>query len=257
MSANPTATSLSDTTNRTTGSTMKIQLHVTDTLGRSLTAETTLAELNSTMRELSAIGATSGNIVGSGLTLPYDTESDFDWSLIGARPWTNSDGEMGVYHGGAFYKRRVLDAVDTKKMKMPAVVKYSRGARPTDPKNIVEGEEGGVQYVSLIYFKGGKRQSSFAVPATPGRPAQRTHTPPPQPATEAPQTAPGTMGIENASKLQDLLRTRLSGTEFGEMSFCEYVAHVLEHNVSTLAALTIEDGRAVARAANALQAVTA
>ncbi|ULH18149.1 single-stranded DNA-binding protein (plasmid) [Deinococcus sp. KNUC1210] len=58
---------------------------------------------------------------------------------------------------GQSYQRRDLEEVDTKKMQLPACVKNSRGARPTDPPHLKEEEDGGVQYVTLISFRGGGR----------------------------------------------------------------------------------------------------
>lgn len=140
---------------------MKMTLHVTDALGRKLSVETTLSELDTTMRALSTIGATSGDLLGSGLTLPYENEGDFDWALIGARPWTNPEGEVGVFWQGSFYKRREF-AAKTTGVKMPAAIKYSRGARPTDRPDITEGDGDSVRYVTLVLFKGGKRQEAWA-----------------------------------------------------------------------------------------------
>ncbi|WP_229776794.1 single-stranded DNA-binding protein, partial [Deinococcus ruber] len=109
------------------------------------------------LRRYGQQGWTSGELPAGGLRLPYDMAEVFDWSLIGARPYVNSDGEACVMWQGQSYKKRDLDEVDTKKLKLPRIVKYSRGARPTDPPHLKEGEEGGVQYVTLISFKGAGR----------------------------------------------------------------------------------------------------
>ena len=88
--------------------------------------------------------------------------ADFDWSLIGARPWTNPEGETLIIHQGHTYRRRELEAVDTRKMKLPAAVKYSRGAKPMDPEHIREKADGEFEYVTLVMFRGGKRQERYA-----------------------------------------------------------------------------------------------
>lgn len=87
-----------------------------------------------------------------------------DWSLIGARKWTNPDGEELILHRGHAYRRRELEAVDNRKMKLPAAVKYSRGAKNTDPDHVREKADGEFEYVTLAIFRGGKRQERFAVP---------------------------------------------------------------------------------------------
>lgn len=123
-------------------------------------------EVLNTLRKYGKQGWTSGELPAGGFTMPLSMADDFDWSLLGARPWTNPEGEETVIYRGQAYKKRVLEAVDTKKLKLPPVVKYSRGARPTDPPHLKEGEEGGVQYVTLISFRGqGKAIEAYLVPA--------------------------------------------------------------------------------------------
>ena len=89
-----------------------------------------------------------------GIELPLAAHDNFDWSLIGARPWKSPDGDEGVFHKGYFYRRRDLEAVDSRKLKLPQAIKYSRGARPIDPPHIQEKGEGDIAYVSLVIFRG-------------------------------------------------------------------------------------------------------
>ena len=133
-------------------------LHLTGPLGTSISVDVAEErELLSVLRRYGRQGWTSGDIPAGGLSLPLAMADTFDWALIGARAYTSEGGEQAVIHKGQSYKRRELDEVDTKKIKLPRIVKYSRGARPTDLLNLKEGEEGGVQYVTLISFRGGGR----------------------------------------------------------------------------------------------------
>ena len=133
-------------------------LHLSGPLGTSLSVEVEdERDLLNVLRRYGRQGWTSGELPAGGLSLPLAMADNFDWALIGARPYTNSDGEACVLYKGQSYKRRELDEVDTKKLKLPRIVKYSRGARPTDPLHLKEGEEGGVQYVTLISFRGAGR----------------------------------------------------------------------------------------------------
>ncbi|MFC4455054.1 single-stranded DNA-binding protein [Deinococcus sonorensis] len=142
-------------------------LHLTGPLGTSLSVEVPdERDMLTVLRRYGKSGWTSGEIPPGGLQLPLSMADLFDWTLIGARAYTTSDGEQAVMYRGQSYKRRELDEVDTKKLKLPKIVKYSRGARPTDPPHLKEGEEGGVQYVTLISFRGGGRvMDSYVDPA--------------------------------------------------------------------------------------------
>lgn len=134
-----------------------IELHLTGILGTKITVHVKDEdEMLRVMRQYGRRGWTSGEIPAGGLILPLAMADTFDWSLIGAREFTNSEGEKSVYHKGQVYKRRELEEVDTKKLKLPRIVKYSRGARPTDPEHLKEGEES-VRYVTLITFRGNGR----------------------------------------------------------------------------------------------------
>lgn len=119
-------------------------------------------DLDATFRRYGRLGWTSGEIPPGGYAFPYDNFQDFDWSLIGARRWTSPEGEDLIIHAGKTYKIRTLDAVDTRKMKLPQAVKISRGARSTDPPGIVETADGDFRYVTLAVFRGGKRQERYA-----------------------------------------------------------------------------------------------
>ena len=99
-----------------------------------------------------------------------------------------------VIHKGLAYRRRELEAVDSRKMKLPAAVKYSRGARGTDPEHVREKADGEFEYVTLAIFRGGKRQDRYAVPggragSAPGQPQTARPAARPQPAP-APRPAP-------------------------------------------------------------------
>lgn len=121
-------------------------LHLTGPLGTKLSVEVASEkEVIATLRKYGRQGWSSGELPAGGLSLPFAMADVFDFSLIGGHPYTNNDGEACVMYRGQSYKRRDLEEVDTKKMHLPACVKYSRGARPTDPPHLKEGEEGGVQ----------------------------------------------------------------------------------------------------------------
>ncbi|GGM10119.1 single-stranded DNA-binding protein [Deinococcus aerophilus] len=140
-------------------------------------------------RQYGRLGWTSGTVPGGGYQFPLDNEPDFDWALIGARKWTNPDGEEMVIHKGLAYRRRELEAVDSRKMKLPAAVKYSRGARATDPEHVREKADGEFEYVTLAIFRGGRRQDRYAVPGSP-RAAAPAASQPARPAPARPQPAP-------------------------------------------------------------------
>ncbi len=116
-------------------------------------------------RQYGRLGWTSGEIPSGGYQFPLENEPDFDWSLIGARKWKNPEGEDMVIHRGHAYRRRELEAVDSRKMKLPAAIKYSRGAKSTDPDHVREKSDGEFEYVTLAIFRGGKRQERYAAPA--------------------------------------------------------------------------------------------
>lgn len=128
-------------------------------------------------RHYGRLGWTSGEIPSGGYQFPIENEPDFDWSLIGARKWKSPEGEELVIHRGHAYRRRELEAVDSRKLKLPAAIKYSRGAKVSDPQHVREKADGDIEYVSLAIFRGGKRQERYAVPggsaASQGRPAQQ------------------------------------------------------------------------------------
>ncbi len=149
---------------------MTIQLHFTGPLGTSISVGVQDdKEIFPTLRKYGRSGWSSGDIPAGGVTLPLAMADNFDWSLIGARHYTNAEGEQAVMYKGQSYKRRELDEVDTKKVKLPKIVKYSRGARPTDLPYLKEGEEGGVQYITLITFRGnGRVLDAYLVPNKTG-----------------------------------------------------------------------------------------
>ena len=130
-------------------------------------------------RHYGRLGWTSGEIPSGGYQFPIENEADFDWSLIGARKWKSPEGDELVIHRGHAYHRRELEAVDSRKLKLPAAIKYSRGAKSTDPDHIREKSDGEFEYVTLAIFRGGKRQERYAAPAArqQGGPAQPTRQP--------------------------------------------------------------------------------
>lgn len=172
-----------------------IQLHLTGILGTKITIDCKdESEMHQVLRQYGKRGWTSGEIPPGGIILPLAMADTFDWSLIGAREFANQDGEKCVFHKGQVYKRRELEEVDTKKLKLPKVIKYSRGARPTDPEHLKEGEES-VRYVTLITFRGnGRPIPDFEVPSASTDPKQ-----------EAGQPAPGATGISGKA-VADLRR---------------------------------------------------
>lgn len=145
-------------------------------------------------RQYGRLGWTSGTIPSGGYQFPLDNEPDFDWSLLGARKWASPEGEELVIHKGHAYRRRELEAVDSRKMKLPAAVKYSRGAKSTDPDHVREKSDGEFEYVTLAIFRGGKRQERYATPGGAqgqGRSTAPMNRPAPtRPAAPRPAPAP-------------------------------------------------------------------
>lgn len=142
---------------------MTTQLHLTGPLGEQVTVELESAkDLYPTLGKWGRLGFYSGETPTGGFLLPLENEIDFNWALIGGRTFTGQEGEQCVWCRGHVYKRREFEAQNTGK-KMPAAIKYSRGAKPTDPPHLKEGDEGGVQYITLINFRGGKRNEAFAL----------------------------------------------------------------------------------------------
>jgi hypothetical protein len=105
----------------------------------------------------------SGPIPPGGFVLPYDNDRDFDWSLLGGRMFTNREGDICVWARGHVWKRREFAAVESKRMTLPPAVKYSRGAKPTDPPEIREQGDGEIEYVTLAIFRGGSRREEYAL----------------------------------------------------------------------------------------------
>lgn len=167
-----------------------MQVHFVTDLGANVTVTIDRPEqLLDVQRHYGSLGWTSGEVPSGGYLFPLDNEQDFDWSLIGARPWTNPEGEVMIMHRGHAYRRRELEAVDSRKLKLPKAVKYSRGAKPTDPAHIREKSDGEIEYVSLAMFRGGKRQEKFAQPRRAGQAAPasaRAAAPGPGPASAVP-----------------------------------------------------------------------
>ena len=107
-----------------------------------------------------------------GHLFPLENETDFDWALLAAERGKGAGDkadEDGVWAHDGFYTRRMLEPNPRKNLK-PAI-KYSRGARPTDPPEVVEGD-GDIRYVTLAIFRGGDRREELAVPRGGGRLAE-------------------------------------------------------------------------------------
>lgn len=164
------------------------QLELVGPLGQKIMVEfTDYPHSLALMREWGARGFTSGTVPHGGYQLPYCMADSFDWALIGARKWTNHEGEDVILHRGHSYKIRHMDAVDSKKMTLPACVKVSRGAKPSDPEHIREKSDGEIEYVTLAVFRGNaKTIPDYEAP----RQGQQQRPPQQQQATEAEQPAP-------------------------------------------------------------------
>ncbi|WP_442780698.1 single-stranded DNA-binding protein [Deinococcus sp. SL84] len=155
-----------------------IHIEFTTDLGAKVTVDVERPEqVLDIQRHYGRLGWTSGEVPAGGYQFPLDNSDDFDWALIGAREWTSPEGEVMIMHRGHAYRRRELEAVDSRKLKLPKAVKYSRGAKLTDPDHIREKGDGEIEYVTLAMFRGGKRQERFAKPAqtqsTQQNPARR------------------------------------------------------------------------------------
>jgi len=115
----------------------------------------TIEEAYAILNKLGPTGWYSGDVRDMFGRFPLDMADIFNWSLIGGREAkVKVDGQETdvVFQGGHMWTRREFDA-DPKK-KMPAKVKYSRGAKPTDPPEIREKGQGDIEYVTLITFSG-------------------------------------------------------------------------------------------------------
>lgn len=144
-----------------------LHIEFTTDLGARVTVDVDSPEqLLDVQRRYGRLGWYSGEVPAGGYQFPLDNEPDFDWTLIGGRKFSTDDGEEAVYARGSVWKRRELDAVDTRKLRLPKAVKYSRGARPTDPEHLREKSDGEIEYVTLAMFRGGKRQERYAAPGT-------------------------------------------------------------------------------------------
>jgi len=141
-----------------------ITIHLTDALGTSSSITVAASKYFDVLRAVGARGMWSGDIPRGGIRLPYANADDFDWRLIGGREYTDRDGNPTVFARGHYWKRRELAANPNKNLR--AMVKYSRGARPFDPPDIIEGDEGqSFRYVTLIVFAGdGHKDERYADP---------------------------------------------------------------------------------------------
>ncbi len=151
-----------------------LQIAFTTDLGAKVTVDVNgPEELLNVQRRYGRLGWYSGDVPPGGFQFPLENEADFDWSLLGGRKFRGEDGEEVVYCRGAVWKRRELAAVDTKKLRLPQAVKYSRGARPTDPEHLREKSDGEIEYVTLAIFRGGRRNPAYGVPGEANLAARR------------------------------------------------------------------------------------
>jgi hypothetical protein len=139
-----------------------------DPLGVEFSIRVPHDRLYDAVRHYGGLGCTSGRIPNGGLRLPLANEADFDWRLLGAERFVmrdqNGDEMVMVRHRGHVYKRRELE--ENKKFNLKKVIKYSRGAKSTDPVDVREGEENGTQYVTLAVFANDRapKVEHYAVP---------------------------------------------------------------------------------------------
>lgn len=146
---------------------MEVDVHANDPAGLE-------AEALKLAREFGALGWSAIQVPPGGLRLPYEAEAAFDWSLLGAQRGTRARSdrgreitEHGVWYRGDFYTRRELKAEDEDDE--PAV-KYSRGARASDPPEVRETSKK-IDYVPLALFRGRRPVSeALAAPAPPAVP---------------------------------------------------------------------------------------
>lgn len=118
------------------------------------------------MRDFGRYGWRAAQVPPGGLRFPLASEPDFDWTLLGARRGTctvDHEEREGVWYDGQFYTRRELEA--NPRMKLARAVKYSRGAKNTDPAEVVEEGDGSFRYVTLAVFRGeARRRDEYAAP---------------------------------------------------------------------------------------------
>ncbi|AFZ67819.1 single-stranded DNA-binding protein [Deinococcus peraridilitoris] len=150
-----------------------LHIEFTTDLGAKVTVDVEGPEtLLDVQRRYGKQGWYSGDVPAGGFQFPLDNEADFDWSLLGGRKFVLEDGEEAVYCRGSVWKRRELAAVDTRKLRLPAAVKYSRGARPTDPEHLREKSDGDIEYVTLAIFRSGRRNPNYALPGEASLPVR-------------------------------------------------------------------------------------
>lgn len=146
-----------------------LHIEFTTDLGARVTVDaSSVEEIIELQRRYGRMGWYSGEVPSGGFIFPLENEPDFDWALLGGRKITTKEGEEVVICRGYSYKRRELEAVETKKLTMPKAVKYSRGARPTDPEHLREKADGDIEYVTLAIFRGGRRQERYAAKGAVG-----------------------------------------------------------------------------------------
>ncbi len=131
-----------------------LSIHFIGRLGTAISVAVEKPEhILDALRDYGRAGWTSGDIPAGGLQLPYCMADTFDWSLIGARQITVKDDDgtdiPAVVYRSDVYKRRV----HPENKKMPAAIRYTRGARSTDPPHLKEGD-GQFQYITLVEFRG-------------------------------------------------------------------------------------------------------
>jgi len=187
------------------------------------------------MRQYGASGWMSGEIPAGGIQLPYAMHDRFDWRLIGARRFTKKieDGEIEmVEHNGSVYTRRDFPAEPKKKL--PAVVKYSRGARPID-ENKEGADDAFAQYVTLVVFKGGGPLiDEFCKPSTTSQQTSGAAAPTSEVKEMPPAPLQRQLAIINTQSL-----ARSISIDSDQM--IELIKKASQHNARTLAHLTASD----------------
>jgi hypothetical protein len=145
------------------------------------------------MRDHADLGWSPAHIPDGGYVFPYDMAEDFDFRLIGARTFCKDVpyGTQGkvrkdvrhLVHRGFVYQERSLDEDTSSSQRGAAKIKFSRGAKPTDPPHLKEAAAADkAGYITLISFVGKGRVDTRYLKPKAGRPAARVTQPAPAPA---------------------------------------------------------------------------
>ena len=160
---NPTlpehVTTLHNGKTKATGGTLEVK----NPLGQKFTLNiSSIEDGYDKMRVLGTRGWSTDVPIG-GIFLPFAMADGFDWSLIGGRYYEfdkTADGEtehiQAVEHQGHTYYARRKEAGKINGKNMPAMIRYTRGAKSTDPESAKQSKTEVVKegYVVLITFRG-------------------------------------------------------------------------------------------------------